>query len=723
MLGRFYRHFGVRIVILLGISLPIFVLLSLQVKSDNDLERWMPQSSPARQEYEVFKKEFGVEEFVLIAFDLHSPTAPDARLIEALCRRLERLPDIRCCWSADRLRAQMKQLSVEEDVAEDRLRRMLINDNSSMTAVVAYLSDAGMKNRPGTVRRVFEQLEYCQLDGRDTFVTGPPLFVAELDRLGSKEANVGYFLVTLGICLTILFYLIRDWKLTGLVFAVTLWSINATSVVIQWAGGEMNFVLSSIPVLVMVLTMAMSVHYLYYYQEAMDEGAADPIQRALELAYWPSIIATVTTCIGEIALSISDIVPIWQFAYASALGSVMALVAGLGVTPALLVICPTMPRRQKEDIARSQRIANWVVAHSRSIVATCAVATVVSCFGLPWLRRDMNVVDFLPDHSKVRQDFLRIERDLTRIDSVEAVVDFGFPDEASFVERLERVRKIEERMRQHPSVDHTLSLGTFFPDPLPQKPLELMMLLKRAQNKEGDNTLASEGMQLWRITVRLRTSKGHLRERVLKELTLEFADQPLKFTGMSTLVENTQREIFTGFWQSVVMALLLTTLTIIVIMRSPASGIVAMLPNIAPLCWVYGALGWLNWPIDIAMMMSGSIALGMSVDGTFHFMSRFRHHLKETGSADEATKGALLESSIPFIQATLTATAGMLGLTLSSFAPTVRFGWLMISLMLMALVGDVLLLPALVRVWYGLTWKGSGKSAGSHRTESIRHAA
>src|SRR5262249_29610133 len=265
----------------------------------------------------------------------------------------------------------------------------------------------------------------------------------------------------------------------------------------------------------------------------------------------------------------------------------------------------------------------------------------------------------LPDHSKVRQDFLRIERDLTRIDSVEAVVDFGFPDEASFVERLEQIRKIEERMRQHPSVDHTLSLGSFFPDPLPQKPLELMMLLKRAQNKDGDNTLASEGMQLWRITVRLRTSKGHLRERVLRELTEEFADQPLKFTGMSTLVENTQREIFTGFWQSVMMALLLTTLTIIVIMRSPTSGIVAMLPNVAPLCWVYGALGWLNWPIDIAMMMSGSIALGMSVDGTFHFMSRFRHHLDETGSADEATKGALLESSIPFIQATLTATAGM----------------------------------------------------------------
>lgn len=165
-----------------------------------------------------------------------------------------------------------------------------------------------------------------------------------------------------------------------------------------------------------------------------------------------------------------------------------------------------------------------------------------------------------------------------------------------------------------------------------------------------------------------------------------------------------------------------------------------MVPNVAPLVWIYGGMAWLGIPIDIAIMLSGSIALGLSVDGTFHFMSRFRFHqhraeleaaaVDPCGKSEQiepmmtydsqsnpnaallvltkhrtpespaafAARHALMESSIPFIQSTLTATAGMFGLTLSRFAPTARFGWVMIALMLAALVGDVLMLPALLKV-------------------------
>lgn len=66
-------------------------------------------------------------------------------------------------------------------------------------------------------------LDYCQLADEQAYVAGVPVFVAELDRIGSKEANVKYFVVTLIICLGLLFFTIRDWKLTGLVFAATVW--------------------------------------------------------------------------------------------------------------------------------------------------------------------------------------------------------------------------------------------------------------------------------------------------------------------------------------------------------------------------------------------------------------------------------------------------------------------------------------------------------------------
>lgn len=302
---------------------------------------------------------------------------------------------------------------------------------------------------------------------------------------------------------------------------------------------------------------------------------------------------------------------------------------------------------------------------------------------------------FLPTDSKVRQDSLRIHRDFAAIDSLEVVVNFE-GRELPFVEQLEQVRRIDRQIRQHPAVAQ--SLATFFPDNLPQDPVSLAKLLKRAERKKTDTEFLDESDQIWRISARVHTNRGMTRRQILDDLSQRLAGEPVTITGMSELVESTQREIFDGFGDSVLLALGLITLAIGILLRSIPIGLLAMLPNVAPLCWIYGAMGWAGCYVDIATMLSGSIALGMSVDGTFHFISRFRHHQRMSGSVDLATRNAQLESSIPFIQATLTAAAGMVGLLISPFVPTVHFGALMIALMLAALVGDVLMLPALLHV-------------------------
>src|SRR5436190_14250730 len=99
MLGRFYQRYSKTIVGLVLLSLPLLSVLSLDIRPLNDVETWMPESDTARVRYEQFKRSFGVEEFILIAFDRQQPEAPDAELIEAICVRLERLPEIRNCWS------------------------------------------------------------------------------------------------------------------------------------------------------------------------------------------------------------------------------------------------------------------------------------------------------------------------------------------------------------------------------------------------------------------------------------------------------------------------------------------------------------------------------------------------------------------------------------------------------------------------------------------------
>lgn len=699
MFRRLYERHSWQIVALGFLTIPFGIVIQ-QWKANNDLETWMPETSAIRVEYEEFKREFGVEEFILIAFDQRAPDAPGPELIEALCVRLERLPEIHHCWSSYRMQAIMRDLGVPTETAESRLKGLLLSDDGSLVGMVAILSESGFRDRSNTVCQIRNELDYCRLGGSKSLLAGSPMFVFELNRLGSMEANTTYFTITLGICLAILYYLIREWKLTILVFGLTLWTINCSIILLHFCGIEINLLLSSIPVLVMVLTMSVSVHYLYYYRECLDRGAENPVVDAIRMAWWPTLVATVTTCIGELALSVSDIAPIRHFAYASALGSVLSMVAGLGFTPALVVVCPTLPRRNEYDAARYSRLAAWIVAHSRPIAAATLIVTAISCVGLARLRADMNLIDFLPANSPVRTDFQRVERDLARIHSIEAVVSFENED-VPFVERLNRVRRIENIISRHRGVDQTLSLATFFPDPLPQNPLALLPILGNAVKQRAQNEFAVDGERLWRISARIRDDAGFTRQQIVDDLTASLRDEPVVLTGMAVLIEGTQREIMSSFWQSIVVALLLITAAIMISLRSVITGLTAMIPNLAPLCWIYGLLGWMGWPIDIAMMLSGSIALGLSVDGTFHFMSHFRMHHQRTGSASLATRHALLESSIPFTQATLTTTAGMFGLTLSTFAPTARFGWLMIALMLAALVGDVLMLPALVRIVCG----------------------
>lgn len=121
-----------------------------------------------------------------------------------------------------------------------------------------------------------------------------------------------------------------------------------------------------------------------------------------------------------------------------------------------------------------------------------------------------------------------------------------------------------------------------------------------------------------------------------------------------------------------------------------------MVPNLTPICIVFGLLGWYQIPIDIGIMMTASIALGIAVDGTFHFLVRYQSQYRINHNSAESSRDALLITGEPIFTAAVITGTGMMALTLSNFAPTARFGYMMTSLLVAALVGDLVLLPCLL---------------------------
>ena len=375
------------------------------------------------------------------------------------------------------------------------------------------------------------------------------------------------------------------------------------------------------------------------------------------------------------------------------------MTVGLFLTPAVIAVYP--PKRRNQEATNSDlfnRVADWFLVRSRQVIV-CGVAVTLLCgVGLCWLRSHIDPLEFFPQDSIVLRDVNRIGADLTDTDTIEAMVDFGRDLQLAqmpFVAKLEYVRQLEQTMATHPAVRHTMSLASLFPSEMPSG-LELTQLLNRATKRQQDNDFLAGGEQYWRISANIRRSDHQSQQRTFEEMTKLLGDAPVTLTGISPLIERAQHDIYYGFWASFVSAFWMIMLVMIVALRWVNAGFIGMLPNLAPIAVVFGFLGWIGHAVDISMMMSGSIAMGIAVDGSFHMLVRYQEIWKSTGDKALATRTALQETGPPIFQSTVIMSIGMLALTFSSFGPTASFGWLMGATLLVSLVGDSVLLPCML---------------------------
>lgn len=692
MLSYLYRRHGKLLLCIVALTFPLFYIQANSIRSNNDIETWLPRDTTVRQDYEQFKRDFGAEEVIVVGLD-GSQVTPG--LVEALAGRIERIPGIRSAWTAARVAAQMESLGVPADHAAQRLKGLLTSQDGPMVGVIALLTQEGVGQRAEIVTQVQQELKYCQLNTADTALTGAPVIVSELDRLGSQNVSRKYFIITCAISLVLLYLSFGHWGMSLATLGVTLWGIYVTQTVLALCGGEMNFIMGSLSVMTMIFTLSIAVHFVAYYTDAKQEGHADPLMSALRECWRPCWLSTLTTLLGLLSLNCSSILPVAQFGYAAALGALLALFVGLGVMPALTVVWPDCTARTlgwKFDLGRW---ADFLADNRVVILTTSFVGLAITGGGLLRLTSDVDPVEFLPRRSVVFNDLKRIESDLTNVDSIEAVVTFA-DDEMPFFDRLKKVRSLQEQMARHPGVRHAMSAASFFPDELPESSLEVARILSQANTMQSDSGWVADDQRQWRISARVRRSKEFSPPDILADLEHQLAGEPLHFTGLTPLLKSAQIEIFDGFWQSFAMACLTISVVMIFSLRSLTTGAIAMIPNIIPIWLVFGCVGYLGMPVDIGMMMTGSIALGISVDCTFHFLVYYREAYNSGCTSREACRRALIHSGAPMIESTLICSMGMLALCLSHFAPTARFGAMMATQMLASILGEMVILPALL---------------------------
>jgi predicted RND superfamily exporter protein len=168
------------------------------------------------------------------------------------------------------------------------------------------------------------------------------------------------------------------------------------------------------------------------------------------------------------------------------------------------------------------------------------------------------------------------------------------------------------------------------------------------------------------------------------------------YTGAVPLVYKTQRQLLLTLQDTMLWAVVLIAGTMIVMLRSAVAGLVSLLPNLFPIVVIFGALGWLDIKVNIGIMMCASVALGIAVTNTIHFLTWFRRGVNEGLDRVQAVILAYNRCSVAMVQTTIIGGLGLAVFGLSTFTPTQQFGYLMLAVLGTALVGDLLLLPALL---------------------------
>ena len=169
-----------------------------------------------------------------------------------------------------------------------------------------------------------------------------------------------------------------------------------------------------------------------------------------------------------------------------------------------------------------------------------------------------------------------------------------------------------------------------------------------------------------------------------------------KYTGMVPLVYQTQHELINGLTSSLIMAFVLILFVFVFILRSVPASIVAMLPNLFPVVVVFGFMSWAGILVDVGTMMTASVALGVAVDDTMHYLTWFSDGISQGMTPKEAALNAYRRCAAAMTQSTLIAGLGLFSFAFSTFVPTQRFGVMMLAILATAEFGDLVFLPALL---------------------------
>lgn len=721
----------------------IFGLLHLPVGSAS-VHQWLPQGKPEKQRYERFLKEFGSDQFLIASWE--ECRLDDPRL-ERYCESLlQNDPSehryIASVQSSNEIIKQLTEpplrLSVKD--AHARLQGFLVGKDG-IAAVIVRFTEYGISHQGDAMKHIFESAEAIPGLGRNQLRMAGTVYEAyavdaaaesSLKKLVAPSCVIGILLAW--VCLRSIRAALAVLILAGY------GQILAISVV-YYTGGQFSAVLIVLPTLVFMLTLSGAVHLMNYYRDVTQWHDDHLGGRAMLLGLTPTILASLTTSLGMASLAISQLAPVREFGIYSALTlSVATLFLLLGFPAVADWNCRKVYSKSKhQDDTQEDKAVDDVISHpiyvaplakryiawmnNNSIwVAACGLLLMgFSFYGLLFLQSSTKFEDMFPPDSPTVRDMTFIEKEIGPVASVEVLLRFPKDSSLEILDRVVWVESVVASLRNLPDVGAVMSAVTFLPD-LPKSASMRDVTIRsvlRAKLRNAVPTLTDQGWvaqsdsyQTWRITAKVSALSDddygqltkHVQDAVFK-VTSEAESKSVfmtEYTGLSPVMHETQLMLLKDFGASFTTAFLLITPVMMLIARGFLAGLLIMIPNVLPETLVFGGMAWFGFHLDIAGLLTASVAMGIAVNDTLHFMNWYARRLSLGDSRIDAIGDTMTSCATAMFHTMLISCCSMLPFLFADFIPTRQFACLMIAMLGSSILGDLVLLPALLLSPLGL---------------------
>ncbi|MDR2169883.1 MAG: MMPL family transporter [Planctomycetaceae bacterium] len=751
-----FLYFLIRRYIFLALLLFVFIpfvfygaLQSLN-RTENRVEDWIPQSFEETRLLGRFNSVFGYDEILMITWEgctLESSEVSEFRdkLLSPVRRGDEEVVYYRKVITGldvfDQLRGDPLNLSRRDAI--ERMSGWLISPDGQTTCLIALISDAGTKYRREAVEYVWRvAAEVDGLDAASIHVAGSTMDSVAIDN-ASKADLVRLNIYSYSLCIIVSLICMHNLQATMIVFLLAIFNQYFCLALIYYFGIPFDSVLMLAVNLTFVLSVSFGMYIVSYYRQAMSVLPPQlAINRALRDTVGPTFIAVTTTVAALFSFMGSEMIPIRKFGFVSGVSILCASVIMVIFIGAHYSLFPSRQWRRygvkKNSVDKSMFSGGvsgdtWIgnllcrflpffaLRYCWWIIFLTSILFFAGLFGVMRIKTYVGIQAMLSPESKPVQDYVWIEERIGPLIPVEIVLEMRGKGASEMMMNLRAVENLAELLRAKLHSGLTVISPRDFLSRVPadaggwrniarERVFTRLLYANRNELAASGYFAERDDVQYWRITVRNFASRNEDQGPFLdavRSLVDGYIKSDLSSSGDVRLLDNyvcggvplvyrAQRQLLMDLQKSFLSAFILITVILAIFSRGVFRGVILMAPNVFPCVLIFGLLGFLGVRVEIGTMLTASAALGLSVDGTVHFIVCYREGLRNGLTCIEAITDGYRRCSTALVQTTAVCAFGLLVFSLSTFTPTVYFSLFMFSLLIVACLADLIILPAIL---------------------------